>query len=121
MGSQKPKKVTKKAAGSAGGFLVSRQPCYVYTVSRKGCGCCVWKRWESDFGDLCSGAGGRDSDFCNFPGGCTAVSRGISVDCLRMCLLQILKMEGGLVMQIVVWKSPKALGGLLRRIFKIKR
>ena len=70
------------------------------------------------FGRLCGGAGSRDSDRGNFSGGRADVSGSSAADCLRLCLLPAL--ERRRCMNIVVWKSPKALRGILRKLFRIK-
>ena len=64
------------------------------------------------------GAGGRDFDRGDFSCGCADVPGGLCADRLRPCLLQAV--ERSMDMNIVVWKSPKALRGILRRLFKIK-
>jgi hypothetical protein len=72
-------------------------------------------------GDLRGGIRRRDSDRGDLPGGRTAVCGRVPFDRLRLCLLQILNIGKEYpTMQIVIWKSPKALSGILRRLFKIK-
>jgi hypothetical protein len=39
---------------------------------------------------------------------------------VRLRLLQALAEKGAVSMNIVVWKSPKALRGILRRLFGVK-
>ena len=65
--------------------------------------------------------GSRNHDRGDLSGGSAVVFGSVPFDCLRDQLLQaVLRREGGAFMQIVIWKSPKALRGILRRFFKIK-
>ena len=69
-------------------------------------------------GTVRTGAGARH--FCRgrISGGCANVSGRVSSHLLRHRLFaQIL---GGMDMKIVVWKSPKMLSALLRRVFGVK-
>lgn len=70
-----------------------------------------------DAGFLCGGAGSWYPDRGNFPRGGIAVFSGVLVDCMWLRLLSALGRSAE--MNIVVWKSPKALRGILRRLFKI--
>lgn len=55
-----------------------------------------------------------------FPGGSSVVPGGIRTHRVRLRLLQALAEKGAVSMNIVVWKSPKALRGILRRLFGVK-
>ena len=46
------------------------------------------------------------------------VPGGNIADCQRLCLLEAVERRG--VMNIVVWKAPKAMRGLLRKLFRIQ-
>lgn len=50
----------------------------------------------------------------NFSGGSSVVSGSVRTDRVRLRLLQALAEKGAISMNIVVWKSPKALRGILR-------
>ena len=67
-----------------------------------------------------SGSGGRNPHYGNFPGGSSVVPGGIRTHRVRLRLLQALAEKGAVSMNIVVWKSPKALRGILRRLFGVK-
>ena len=70
-------------------------------------------------GHHCGGAGNGDTDNRDFPGRRAAVPGSISADCLRLCVLpEVGERRAG--MNIVVWKSPKMLRGILRKLFKVK-
>ena len=73
-----------------------------------------------DTGRLCGGAGGRDPDCGDLSGRGADVFGGGPADCVRLRLLQALAEKGAVSMNIVVWKSPKALRGILRRLFGVK-
>lgn len=63
----------------------------------------------------------RDFDRGHFPYGSTAVFGCIFTDRMRLRLLQAVTQKGENVMNIVVWKSPRALQGLLRRLFRLPK
>ena len=65
---------------------------------------------------LWSGLVGRD----RLPVSVAADDSGGRADFMRLLAYQILKAEGS-GMQIVLYKSPKLLSGILRKIFKIQR
>ncbi|MBE7002931.1 MAG: stage V sporulation protein SpoVM [Ruminococcaceae bacterium] len=65
----------------------------------------------------CPGSGDRDR--CDFSRGLYHVSRCVPSHILRDRPDQTA--IGGETMKIVVWKSPKALSGILRRLFGIKK
>ena len=69
-------------------------------------------------GILCCGIGSRNPDRGHFSGGGSAVSGGVFADCVRLCLLPAL--ERSMAMNIVVWKSPKCLRGILRKLFRVR-
>lgn len=71
-----------------------------------------------DFGNLRGGAGGWDSNCRHLSCGLFDVPGSCLADRLRNRLLQAIGKE--IYMNIVVWKSPKALRGILRRLFKVK-
>ena len=71
-------------------------------------------------GDLRGGAGRGHSDRGHLSGGRADVSGGGAADCLRLGLLPAVVERGGEGMNIVVWKSPKALRGILRKLFRVK-
>ena len=70
------------------------------------------------FGTVCGGAGERNPHRRRVSRGGTVVSGGVSAHRLRLRLLSTL--ERSAPMNIVVWKSPKALRGIFRRLFGIK-
>ena len=70
------------------------------------------------FGRVRGGAGSRDPDRSHFPGGSADVSGVYPADRVRLRLLQAVRKERQ--MNIVVWKSPKALSGILRKLFHVK-
>lgn len=78
----------------------------------------MWKRRLLDFGNLRSGAGGRHFDRRYFSHRVFNVSGGVFTDRMRLCLLPALERRRN--MNIVVWKSPKALRGILRKLFHVK-
>ena len=53
-----------------------------------------------------------------FPVGAADVSGGVPADRVRLRLLPALE-RSAVTMRIVVWKSPKALSGILRKLFRI--
>lgn len=70
---------------------------------------------------VCSrGSGAGILITANFPGGSSVVPGGIRTHRVRLRLLQALAEKGAVSMNIVVWKSPKALRGILRRLFGVK-
>ena len=81
-------------------------------------------------GPLCRSAGSRYSDYRDFSGGGAAVPSGLSADRLRLCVLpavtkavfdrRMIIIKRRRHMNIVVWKSPKMLRGILRKLFKVK-
>ena len=79
-----------------------------------------WQRGRRllDTGRLRGGAGRGHPHCRHFSRGGAAVPGGVFADRVRLRLLQAL--ERSCHMNIVVWKSPKALRGILRRLFKIK-
>ena len=67
-------------------------------------------------GHLRAGAGTGDLHCCHFPGGLSDVSGRVASRRLRLGLYP----EEVSGLKIVVWKSPKALCGVLRLLFGIK-
>ena len=67
-------------------------------------------------GHLRAGAGTGDLYRCHFPGGLSDVSGRVASGRLRLGLYP----EEVSGLKIVVWKSPKALCGVLRLLFGIK-
>ncbi|MFR7893280.1 MAG: hypothetical protein ACLU38_03590 [Dysosmobacter sp.] len=53
-----------------------------------------------------------------FPTGLLMFLSGNIADRQRLCLLEAVERRG--VMNIVVWKAPKAMRGLLRKLFRIQ-
>lgn len=77
-----------------------------------------------------TGQGRSDTVFVGvWPGlvgvyGSSVALYGVFAGCSFIPLLDILwqmQMRGGIVMRVVVVKSPKLVGGILRRLFGIKR
>ena len=93
MGYETKKEISVDSRRLTAAVFVSRQAIGVYTVTRKGCDCRVRKKRGADIGDLCCGTGSWDPDIGYFSGRCAVVSGVISIDCLRLCLLQILRKE----------------------------
>ena len=62
--------------------------------------------------------GGRHPHRGHFSNGTVDVPGGNIADRQRLCLLEAVERRG--VMNIVVWKAPKAMRGLLRKLFRIQ-
>ncbi|MCI8398797.1 MAG: hypothetical protein HFF90_05300 [Oscillibacter sp.] len=77
-----------------------------------------WRGRVPAAGDIFCGSGGWDSDCRYFSGRCAAVFGGVPFDKLRLRLLP--QVKGGSGVNIVVWKSPKMLRGILRKLFGVK-
>ena len=71
-----------------------------------------------DSWDLCRIFGCGNLDLDHFSGGSTVVPGCILIDCLWLRLLS--PVERRPFMNIVIWKSPKALRGILRKIFGMR-
>ena len=67
-------------------------------------------------GHLCAGTGAGDLHRCHFSGGLSDVFGRVASRRLRLGLYP----EEVSELKIVVWKSPKALCGVLRLLFGIK-
>ena len=61
---------------------------------------------------------GRHPHRGHFSNGTVDVPGGNIADRQRLCLLEAVERRG--VMNIVVWKAPKAMRGLLRKLFRIQ-
>lgn len=64
-----------------------------------------------------TGPGAGDPDRRHLPGWCADVPGGVSADRLRD---RMLKGREVTTMKIVIWKAPRCLRGLLRRMFGIR-
>ena len=65
-------------------------------------------------GDLCAGAGAGNTGCSGISGGRVDAVGCIFAGGMRHCLFEKIRRNR---MNIVVWKAPKALRGILRRIF----
>ena len=72
----------------------------------------------SDPWDLRVGAGTWDLCRGDLSHRMPFVYRGIFAHCLRLDVCETVK--GGKKMKVVIWKSPKALRGILKRLFKME-
>ena len=75
-------------------------------------------------GNLCGRAGRGHSDCRHFPGWTGFILCGVFADRVRLGMRQP-ELSGRAAnkeesMSIVVWKSPKALRGILRMLFRVK-
>ena len=77
------------------------------------------RRRNSPAGSFRRGPGCGNFDCRSVSGGCADVPGCVFADRLRLRLLPALRTERRRHMNIVVWKSPKMLRGILKKIFKV--
>lgn len=61
--------------------------------------------------------GNWDNDYCYLPGRSSVVYHSHASDRVRMPEYEALR--GGIELKVVVWKSPKFLRGILKRLFHV--
>ena len=91
----------------------------------------MWEKRNLLFRNLRGGVRDGYPDCRDIPCGAVDVCDGVSVDCLRLRLLSAAVRQCGSAwrterersgnMNIVVWKAPKSLHGILRRLFGMKK